>query len=53
MHGGAGDAAYLFGRGDGRDAINNTGEGHDLLSFMDIDSTELWFGRPATIWSSA
>jgi Ca2+-binding RTX toxin-like protein len=46
MNGGAGNDSYIFRCGDGQDSItNNNSGGHDLLSFADIDPTELWFGK--------
>jgi len=45
LNGGTGDDTYIFRSGDGQDTITNTGGGDDLLSFMDIDPTELWFGK--------
>ena len=48
MQGDGGDDIYLFGRGDGRDYIDNRGESasDDVLRFDDgIDADQLWFSR--------
>ena len=45
LDGGAGDDKYIFQTGDGRDIINNTGGGSDLLRFNDIDPANLWFSK--------
>ena len=45
LSGGAGDDIYLFRAGSGRDTINNSGGGNDVLKFEDINPAELWFGK--------
>lgn len=45
LSGGAGNDTYVFNAGDGRDTINNSGGGDDLLLFQDINPAELWFGK--------